>query len=125
VAGGASSCERVQGTGVRLPAGVSGQCPLGGEPQDYRLEQLRYPLRVGAGVERPGRLPPSRHAGEQFALAAVGGAGGRLESGVALGVAPAVQGDEQPVGPVMLVLAEVPRRDVADALHAKKRKVRS
>jgi len=31
-----------------------------------------------------------------------------------------VQGDEQPVDAVMLVLAEVLRRDVADALHAKK-----
>ncbi len=38
---------------------------------------------------------------------------------------PAVQGDEQPVDAVMLVLAEVLRRDVADALHAKKRKVHS
>ena len=56
--GRASSCELVQGPGVRLHVGVSGQCPLGGEPQDDGLEQLRYPLRVGAGAERPGRLPP-------------------------------------------------------------------
>ena len=50
VSGGASSCECIQGTGVRLHAGVSGQCPLVGEPQDYRLQQLRYPVRVDAGA---------------------------------------------------------------------------
>jgi len=33
--------------------------------------------------------------------------------------------DEQPVDAVLLVLAEVPRRGVGDALHAKKRKVHS
>jgi hypothetical protein len=102
VTGGTSACECVQGTDVRLH-----QCPLGGEPQDYRLEQLRYPFRVGAGVERPGRLPPSHRVSEQFALTAIAGADGRLESGVALGVAPTVQGHEQAVDAVLLVLAEV------------------
>jgi hypothetical protein len=107
VTGGTSACECVQGTDVRLHVDVSCQCPLGGEPQDYRLEQLRYPFRVGAGVERPGRLPPSHRVSEQFALTAIAGADGRLESGVALGVAPAVQGHEQAVDAVLLVLAEV------------------
>jgi hypothetical protein len=50
VGGGASSCECIQGTGVRLHVGVSGQCPLGDEPKDYRLQQLRYPVRVDAGA---------------------------------------------------------------------------
>ena len=34
---------------MRLHLGVSGQSPLGDEPQDYRLQQLRYPVRVDAG----------------------------------------------------------------------------
>ncbi len=92
---------------MRLHVGVSCQCPLGDESQDYRLQQLRYPVRVGIGVERPGRLPPPDCLGEQFALSAVGGAGGRLECGIALGVAPAVEGDEQAVDAAALMLAEV------------------
>jgi hypothetical protein len=46
--------ERLQGADVRPDVRVPGQCPLGGETQDYRHEQLRYPLRIGAGVENPG-----------------------------------------------------------------------
>ena len=38
---------------MRPDVGVPGQCPLGGETQDYRHEQLRYLLRIGAGVENP------------------------------------------------------------------------
>jgi hypothetical protein len=75
----------LQGVDVRLRVGVAGHCPLGGEPQGYRHQRLRYRVRVGAGVERPGRLPPSGGVGEQLALPAVGGAGGRLGPGVALG----------------------------------------
>ena len=58
---------------MRPDVRVTGQCPLSGETQDYRHEQLRYLLRIGAGVEIPGRLPSSHRLGEQFALAAVGG----------------------------------------------------
>ncbi len=90
--GGALPGERVQGGDVRLRVGISGQCPLGDEPQDYRPEQLRYRLGVGAGVERPALLPPAYRVGEQAALAKVGGASGCLEAGVAQGVAPAVEG---------------------------------
>ena len=68
---------------MRLHVGVAGQCPLGDEPQGYRHQQLRYPVRIGAGVERPGRLPPSHRFGEQFTLSSVGGAGWRLEAGLA------------------------------------------
>ena len=99
--------ERFQGADVRLDIGVSGQCPLGDEPQAYRLEQLRYLVRIGAWVKRPGRLPPPHRVGEQFALSAVGGVGGRLEFGVALGVTPAVERDEQAVDAVTLVPPEV------------------
>src|ERR1700734_4010607 len=64
-------------------------------------------LREGGGGERPPPLPASHGVGEQLALSAVGGAGGRLQPGIALGVAPAVEGDEQAVDAVALVLPEV------------------
>ena len=63
-------------------------------------------LGVCRGVERPGRLPPSHRVGKQLAQTGVGGAGGRLELGIALGVAPAVERDEQAVDVALLVPAE-------------------
>src|ERR1700722_1873758 len=99
--------EGLQGADGRPAVRVPGQCMLGGETQAYRHEQLRYLLRIGAGVENPVRLPPSHRLGEQFALAAVGGEGSCLELWVALRVAPAVHGDQQAIDSVIPVLAEV------------------
>jgi hypothetical protein len=64
---------------VGVDVGVSGERSLGDETEDDGLQQLRYPVRIGTGVERPGGLLPPDRVGEQFALSAVGGAGGRLE----------------------------------------------
>ena len=80
---------------MRLDVGVSCECSLGDEPQAYRLQQLHHPVRVGAGVERPGRLPSSDGVGEQFAIISRVGTGtpyllmlaGLIPLGVGMGAA--------------------------------------
>jgi hypothetical protein len=83
--------ECVQGARMGFHVGASGQGSLGHESESYECQKFRSRLWICGRVEAPCCLPPSHDVAEESAER-------RLSRGfelrVALGVTPAVEGNE-------------------------------